>query len=126
MKIVTLTAALALMTGAATIPTAQAATSPDIVGIYAVLATYMQNCIPREDPAPLAQMVELAHVAQMLGVDFTKDSFKREAATRAKNLTFTLPLVGSRQWCEISGAQVDTDYEALKTFAAGKANNKGR
>jgi hypothetical protein len=97
---------------------AMAADKSDVVGIFAVLSTYITTCVAKEDPPPLEKMVAVAHAARIAGIDITSPAFKREVAKRVENLTATAPLIGTRRWCEITERQVEADYEMLK--AAGK------
>jgi hypothetical protein len=62
------------------------ASKVDFLGVYAVLTSYWEVCIPKEDPPPLDKVVAVVHAARVAGIDVTTVAFKREAAPRIKNL----------------------------------------
>jgi hypothetical protein len=102
------------------ISNAQAEDQLDIVGYYALLTSYMNICIPKTEPPPIAKIFAVVKAARLAGINITDPLFRNEAAKRMENLTSLAPLMGTRRWCEISEHQTDVDFVKLTTATQEK------
>lgn len=88
----------------------------DVVGVYAVINSYIKYCSSREDPLPLDKMLAVAAAARIMGMDITSYAFKGEAARRESNLDVVMLMVGRRRWCEVAIEQVNKDFDQISVL----------